>query len=106
VDANGRAIITDFGLSKVVHEAVLFDNGAREDDQQYEQTETSPSPQYSVTARWLAPELICDKDFDGPSPPISTASDVWSFGCLCLEVRRIFLFSLLFFSFDKIIVTD
>ena len=35
---------------------------------------------YSVNPRWFAPELLTE------SGPVSTHSDVWSFGMVCLEI--------------------
>jgi son of sevenless-like protein len=35
---------------------------------------------YSVNPRWFSPELLTE------SGPVSTHSDVWSFGMLCLEI--------------------
>jgi len=39
-------------------------------------------PQPNSRARWLAPELI----IPGRVPPPTEATDIWSFGSLCLEV--------------------
>jgi len=36
--------------------------------------------------RWMAPELILALVEDDCSPPITTASDVYSFACICLEI--------------------
>jgi serine/threonine protein kinase len=44
---------------------------------------------YSIgmQTRWMAPELILALvEDDEHSPPITTASDVYSFACVCLEV--------------------
>lgn len=39
------------------------------------------------STRWMAPELILTiVEDDGMTPLITTASDVYSFACVCLEV--------------------
>jgi len=43
---------------------------------------------FAGSTRWMAPELILGlTGGDRRTPPISTASDVYAFGCVCLEVR-------------------
>lgn len=74
VDSQGTAIITDFGLSKVVEEL----------------TDGSVNPATSFFAgstRWMAPELLLSLvEDEGHTPPITTFSDVYSFASVCLEV--------------------
>ena len=42
---------------------------------------------FAGSMRWMAPELIFALvDDEGVSPPISTYSDVYAFGAVCLEV--------------------
>ena len=45
------------------------------------------SSSFAGSMRWMAPELILALvDDEGVSPPISTYSDVYAFGAVCLEV--------------------
>ncbi|KII88779.1 hypothetical protein PLICRDRAFT_42015 [Plicaturopsis crispa FD-325 SS-3] len=69
ISESGRACLSDFGLSKVLEAA----------------PPGTQSAAIGATAyRWLAPELI---DLSGETTtPVSTYTDVWSFGMLCLEV--------------------
>ena len=83
VNDDGRAMLTDFGLAKVIEELA------------------GPTGNTTSTCagsvRWQAPELIFDTGSeqdddmgDAPKPSSPTpASDVWSFGCTAYEVRLI-----------------
>lgn len=66
---DGTPMLADFGLSRVIMEEATG-------------LTTSSS---KGSCRWMAPEL-----FGGIETQIqvlvTTASDVWAFGCLCLEV--------------------
>jgi serine/threonine protein kinase len=78
IDNNGNAVLADFGLSVALAEA----------DRSYYIT-------YSMGAlRWLAPELAGinqDEDIGTAGVPKPTSqSDIFSLGCITLEVRRIF----------------
>jgi serine/threonine protein kinase len=66
---DGTPLIADFGLSRVV---MGFSTGLT----------TSSS---KGSCRWMAPELFGGVD-NQVLVLITTASDVWAFGCLCLEV--------------------
>ncbi|QRV76372.1 RasGEF domain protein [Ceratobasidium sp. AG-Ba] len=68
VSATGEALLADFGFSKILAE------------------ESGPgvAPTSLRGARCMAPELF--EFVDNKAYMISTASDVWSFGMLCLEV--------------------
>jgi serine/threonine protein kinase len=71
VDRHGCAIISDFGLSKVMEGMV----------------EQIGSSFFAGSTRWMAPELIQGLvEDDGGCPPVTTYSDVFAFGALCLEV--------------------
>ncbi|KZT22871.1 kinase-like protein, partial [Neolentinus lepideus HHB14362 ss-1] len=67
IDDEGHARLADFGLS-VLAEAT---RGAY----------SSSTP--SGSTRWQSPELL---DFDLPKFRKTTYSDVWAFGCVCLEI--------------------
>ncbi|KAG8748680.1 hypothetical protein FRC10_000071 [Ceratobasidium sp. 414] len=70
VSASGEALLADFGLSKILAE----EEGAEV---------ASTSLANAGSSRWMAPELF---EGDANLCTVSTASDVWSFGMLCLEV--------------------
>ncbi|KAF8814539.1 kinase-like protein [Phlegmacium glaucopus] len=73
VDEKGYAIITDFGLSKVMEEMSESINMG-----------TSP---LAGSTRWMAPELIMALIHDdGHVPPITTSSDVYAFASVCFEI--------------------
>lgn len=73
MDVNGNAIITDFGLSKVLEEMTDSMNMG--------------TSFFAGSTRWMAPELIFALvDDDGVRPPITTFSDVYAFSSICLEV--------------------
>lgn len=61
VSINHQAMIADFGISHFSVTATLISNG---------------------TANWMAPELL-----KGVNARATQKSDIWSFGCLCYEVR-------------------
>ncbi|KAL0959682.1 hypothetical protein HGRIS_011380 [Hohenbuehelia grisea] len=70
VDSSWHARIADFGLS-VLSEATINNS------------ETSNS---AGAARWMAPELHDPEAFDLPRHQKTKASDVYAFGCTCLEL--------------------
>ncbi|TFK38492.1 kinase-like domain-containing protein [Crucibulum laeve] len=73
IDEHGHAIITDFGLSQVM-----------EDMSEDVNIGTSF---FAGSTRWMAPELVqALVEDDGHVPPITTHSDVYAFGSVCLEV--------------------
>jgi serine/threonine protein kinase len=75
IDDNGCAIISDFGLSKVMEEAITKSDNK------------NGTSFFAGSTRWMAPELIQGLvDDDGCIPPITTHSDTYAFGCVCLEV--------------------
>ncbi|KAF9552877.1 kinase-like protein [Agrocybe pediades] len=73
VDENGNAIITDFGLSKVLEEMTDSMNMG--------------TSFFAGSTRWMAPEIILTLVQDnGARPPITTSSDVYAFSSVCLEI--------------------
>lgn len=71
IDEYGCAIISDFGLSKVM-EGI---------------TDKRVGSSFAGSMRWMAPELIFALvEDEGEIPPLSTSSDVYAFGAVCLEV--------------------
>ncbi|CAE6437241.1 unnamed protein product [Rhizoctonia solani] len=74
VSASEEALLTDFGLSKIVAEEEGIDVA-------------STSLENAGSSRWMAPELF-QVEVDTSTSPlgVTSASDVWSFGMLCLEV--------------------
>ncbi|KAG2002503.1 TKL/TKL-ccin protein kinase [Coprinopsis cinerea AmutBmut pab1-1] len=85
IDACGAAIITDFGLSKVMEETLT--EVCEEDGGAVSGRGTSV---FAGSTRWMAPELIMalveDDDNGGPGPKITPMSDVYAFGSVCLEI--------------------
>ncbi|KAI6108701.1 kinase-like domain-containing protein [Pisolithus croceorrhizus] len=73
----GTALITDFGLSTVIEELSLTESGLR--------TTRLRASGHRGSTRWMAPELFIAL-VDDEVPQITTESDVYSFGCVCLEV--------------------
>lgn len=75
----GNALITDFGLSSVLEEFSLTESRLL--------AAKLGTSVLAGSTRWMAPELILTLvEDDGMVPPITTASDVYSFACVCLEV--------------------
>ncbi|KAL0948376.1 hypothetical protein HGRIS_010958 [Hohenbuehelia grisea] len=73
IGEEGQALITDFGLSKVVEEMTDSMNLG--------------TSFFAGSTRWMAPELILALvEDDGRPPPITPQSDVYSFASVCLEV--------------------
>ncbi|KZS88611.1 kinase-like protein, partial [Sistotremastrum niveocremeum HHB9708] len=73
INENGQPVLADFGLARLSNP-----DGAFASDRL-----TSSSSLLSGTCRWTAPELINEPDlYPGPTIP----SDVWSFGCVMLEL--------------------
>ncbi|KAK7054402.1 hypothetical protein VNI00_003596 [Paramarasmius palmivorus] len=74
VDSEGQAVITDFGLSKV--------KDPPRDFRCTDPTQLTPSF-FTGSTRWMAPELF---KTDTNSIGMTTASDVYAFANVCLEV--------------------
>ncbi|KAG8689754.1 hypothetical protein FRC11_000801 [Ceratobasidium sp. 423] len=72
VSASEEALLTDFGLSRIVAEEEGVDVA-------------STSLENAGSSRWMAPELF-QASTNTSSSGVTSASDVWSFGMLCLEV--------------------
>jgi serine/threonine protein kinase len=93
VDETGSAIITDFGLSKVLEE--MSDSMSR------------GTSFFAGSTRWMAPELIFALvEDDGVVPPITTYSDVYAFASICLEVSQVIFFGLWIFFFSDVLKLD
>ncbi|KAG1811694.1 kinase-like domain-containing protein [Suillus variegatus] len=76
IDESGGAYLTDYGLAYII-----ATSGA---DMRTSTTETYNSPN---AARWAAPELILSEDSDDEIEPNPTKfSDVYSFGCIMLQI--------------------
>ncbi|KAE9409499.1 kinase-like protein [Gymnopus androsaceus JB14] len=101
VDAHEQAVITDFGLSKVMEDLSNLSNDEGEDTK----GRSSSSSFCGGSTRWLAPELVLalveDQDAEEgmeagketagagtqrTSPRVTTASDVYAFASVCLEI--------------------
>ncbi|KAG1828755.1 kinase-like protein [Suillus subalutaceus] len=70
IDTNGKALLTDFGLSVLLSE----------------RSDQVLLPKPGGSARWMAPESLGLGDEGHGSPVFSTASDVYSFGRIMLQV--------------------
>ncbi|KDQ49385.1 hypothetical protein JAAARDRAFT_42951 [Jaapia argillacea MUCL 33604] len=73
IDNDGKALITDFGLSKVMED--------------FCESHHIATSFFGGSTRWMAPEIVLAliEDEDVP-PPITTHSDVYAFGSVCLEI--------------------
>ncbi|KAF9233682.1 kinase-like domain-containing protein, partial [Melanogaster broomeanus] len=69
VDGDGRAFLSDFGLCSIL--------GGLHGGSSFVRSTCRPG-----TIRWAAPELVLNPDTAQPS----TASDVFSFGCIMLQI--------------------
>ncbi|XP_006459452.1 hypothetical protein AGABI2DRAFT_66354, partial [Agaricus bisporus var. bisporus H97] len=67
VSDDGRALIADFGISRIVVSTKLAS------------TQVS-----SGTMRWMAPELLIDDEENCPT--VTLKSDIWSLGCVYYEI--------------------
>ncbi|THU93879.1 kinase-like protein, partial [Dendrothele bispora CBS 962.96] len=68
VTISGRALVCDFGLSRVA------------DSEALRWTSLSTGNRGGGTLRWLAPECLID------AKPVTYESDVYAFGCVCYEI--------------------
>lgn len=77
VDASGRPCITDFGLTRFIHS----------------QPSIAATSTFSGkgSLRWQAPELIRTISGEQGNMNITTESDVYAYGCVCLEVMIMLL---------------
>jgi len=67
-------VISDFGLSKVMEETIS-------------KSDKNGASFFAGSTRWMAPELLQGLvDEDECIPPVTTHSDVYAFGSVCLEV--------------------
>ncbi|KAJ4487787.1 kinase-like domain-containing protein [Lentinula aciculospora] len=98
VDIHEQAVITDFGLSKVMED---LSNLSRSD--RIENGRSTSSSFFAGSTRWMAPELVLalvgdndtgDAHVEGEiragaekrTPRVTTASDVYAFASVCLEI--------------------
>ncbi|KAL0573864.1 hypothetical protein V5O48_008081 [Marasmius crinis-equi] len=80
IDAEGQAIITDFGLSKVMEDlsTSMTDSG-----------QAVPTSFFAGSTRWMAPELVeglIQDEANTKLPQVTTYSDVYAFASVCLEI--------------------
>lgn len=80
ISENGTARLSDFGLSKFLEEASSSRVPRINHIYRHAQCDREKRATNNTNPRWSAPELLRQ------TGPISTYSDVWSFGMLCLEV--------------------
>ncbi|KAF9233674.1 kinase-like domain-containing protein, partial [Melanogaster broomeanus] len=71
VDDDGRACLSDFGLCSIL--------GGLDGGSSFDRSTCRPG-----AIRWAAPELVLNPD----TVKASTASDIFSFGCIMLQVSR------------------
>ncbi|KZT39809.1 kinase-like protein [Sistotremastrum suecicum HHB10207 ss-3] len=96
VSHEGNALLADFGLARLVDDDTLFSN----------EVGTSTNNSLRGTIRWMAPELACGLDC---APRPTRQSDIWSYGCVVLELiastvpyaKRRRLPSIIFAMFQK-----
>ena len=75
IDDSGAPRLADFGLSRIL-------------DSKFNIWSTS-SFKGNGSMRWQAPELLYSSLFPDVKPGVTTASDVYSFASVCLEVRTL-----------------
>jgi serine/threonine protein kinase len=73
IDGSGRACLTDYDLADIIASSAT--------NMTTSTTSTLHSPD---AARWAAPELIPQEDAVDPRP--TKSSDVYSFGCIMLQI--------------------
>ncbi|KAL0064324.1 hypothetical protein AAF712_008770 [Marasmius tenuissimus] len=73
IDSQGQAVITDFGLSKIMSDH-LSSIGIKK-----------PTSFFAGSTRWMAPELI-HAQVEDKKIQVTTYSDIYAFGAVCLEV--------------------
>ncbi|KAJ7593130.1 kinase-like domain-containing protein [Mycena floridula] len=73
IDAHGRPLITDFGLSHII------------EDLSATIPEMKHSSSFAGTARWMAPELVLALAEDNV-PQVTKQSDCYAFAAVCLEI--------------------
>ncbi|KAJ3995640.1 kinase-like domain-containing protein [Lentinula boryana] len=98
VNGHEQAVITDFGLSKVMEDLSNLSRSSMSESRR--STSTSF---FAGSTRWMAPELLLalvqdEENGDGPdedkivkttekrAPRVTTASDVYAFASVCLEI--------------------
>ncbi|KAF5347225.1 hypothetical protein D9758_011080 [Tetrapyrgos nigripes] len=84
IDAHEQAIITDFGLTKVMEDL----NSDSQDGSGADEVKVHTTSFFAGSTRWMAPELIqvLVEDDGGKIPRVTTHSDVYAFASVCLEV--------------------
>ncbi|KAF9265231.1 kinase-like protein [Marasmius fiardii PR-910] len=73
IDSQGQAIITDFGLSKIMSDHISS-IGIRK-----------PTSFFAGSTRWMAPELVHAQAED-KKIQVTTYSDIYAYGAVCIEV--------------------
>ncbi|KAJ3725759.1 kinase-like domain-containing protein [Lentinula raphanica] len=97
VNSHAQAVITDFGLSKVMEDLSNLSLSSRSESRR-----TTSTSFFAGSTRWMAPELVLalveDEDnqedntssaaagLDKRPPRVTTASDVYAFASVCLEI--------------------
>ena len=79
IDEQRRPRIADFGLARVM-------------DSQATAINSSMTGDTRGNLRWQAPELLQTNHFGKESYKVTSHSDVYSFACVILEVRRNVIF--------------
>jgi serine/threonine protein kinase len=74
ISDDGNACLADFGLTTTIFEADSTVGGL------------TSSSNHGGSVRWFAPELIQPKSFGCERFSRTTASDVYAYACVCLEV--------------------
>ncbi|KAJ3800059.1 kinase-like domain-containing protein [Lentinula aff. detonsa] len=98
VNGHEQAVITDFGLSKVMEDLSSLSRSSMS-----ERRRSTSTSFFAGSTRWMAPELLLalvqdEENGDGPdedkivmktekrAPRVTTASDVYAFASVCLEI--------------------
>ncbi|KAJ3868373.1 kinase-like domain-containing protein [Lentinula novae-zelandiae] len=82
VDIHEQAVITDFGLSKVMEDLSNLSRSSR-----IESGRSTSTSFFAGSTRWMAPELVLALvEDENHEDELTTASDVYAFASVCLEI--------------------
>ncbi|THH31206.1 hypothetical protein EUX98_g2985 [Antrodiella citrinella] len=91
IDALGSALITDFGVSKVIEDFSLSSASSGSSPG----SESLAASFFGGATRWMAPEIVLALvEDEGATPQLTKESDVYAFASVCLEAHPVSLLSI------------